>query len=89
MDLFEAVQLRINNLVSSIFIDLQCDEVRAPEVPRDFMDGSIVAREKRERRIKCLLKHINPSRENLFLRSIFPWSFGLTDNSIFRYIQLT
>jgi len=63
------------DLMRPIIIDLDYDEVRAPDVPRGFMDGDIVAREKRERSIKCFLKHIHPSRENLFLRSIFPVVF--------------
>ena len=65
----------MNDLMRPIIIDLDHDEVTAPDVSRGFMDGGIVAREKRERRIKCFLKHIHPSRENLFLRSIFPVVF--------------
>ena len=70
MGFYEAAQFGMNDLTRSIFIDFDCDEVTAPDVSRGFMDGGIVAREKRERRIKCFLKHIHPSRENLFLRSI-------------------
>lgn len=65
----------MNDLMRPIIIDLDYDEARAPDVSRGFMDGNIVAREKKETRIKWFLKHINHSRENLFLRSIFPVVF--------------
>jgi hypothetical protein len=52
----------MKDLMRPIIIDLDYDEVRAPDVSRGFMDGNIVPREKKERRIKSFLKHIHHSR---------------------------
>jgi hypothetical protein len=36
----------MNNLMSSIFIDFNCNEVRGPDISQSFMDGEIVVRKR-------------------------------------------
>src|SRR3972149_3700247 len=49
----------MNDLMSSILIDLNDDEVRAPDVSQGLMDSEIVVWEEGKRGIECFLKDIN------------------------------
>jgi hypothetical protein len=83
MGFLEATQFGMNDLTRPIFIDLDWDEVLAPDLSRGFMEGDIVARETEERRIKFFLKHIHHSRLNPFLRSISPAVFRVDIQLLF------